>query len=95
VITCADFMTEIGNLLDGEVAAEVRLQLEGHLSHCQSCQVLYDSARKTVRIVTDSGSFDLSEDASRSIAAKIMARLRETKVNTEPEPNSPRIALDP
>jgi dihydroneopterin aldolase len=72
-------MTEIGNLLDGEVVAEVRLQLENHLSHCQSCQVLYDSARKTVHIVTDSGSFDLSEAASKSIADKIMARLRSNK----------------
>jgi hypothetical protein len=68
-----------GNLLDGEVAAEVRLQLENHLSHYQSCQVLYDSTRKTLRIVTGSGSFDLPEAASKPIAEKIMARLRGNK----------------
>jgi len=80
-------MTEMGNLLDGEVAAAVRLQLENHLSHCETCQVLYDSARKTLRIVTDSGSFDLPEAASRPIAEKIMARLRETRVNTNRDPD--------
>jgi anti-sigma factor RsiW len=81
-------MTEMGNLLDGEVAAAVRLQLESHLSHCETCQVLYDSARKTVKIVTDCGSFDLPEAASKPIADKIMARLRETRVNIKTDPNT-------
>jgi predicted anti-sigma-YlaC factor YlaD len=72
-------MEEMGNLLDGEAASEVRLQLENHLSHCQSCQVLYDSSRKTLQIVTDSGSFDLPESLSRPIAAKIMTKLRGNK----------------
>ena len=81
-------MTEMGNLLDGEVAAAVRLQLQNHLDHCETCQVLYDSARKTVKIVTDSGSFDLPEAASKPIAEKIMARLRETRVNIKPDSNT-------
>ncbi len=58
MIRCEDFITELGNLLDNEVAAEIREQLEAHLAHCKTCQVLYDSTRKTLRIVTDSGSFE-------------------------------------
>jgi predicted anti-sigma-YlaC factor YlaD len=77
VISCADFMAAIGDYLDGGVAAEIRVQLESHLSHCSTCQVVYDSARKTIRILTDSGSFDLPEAAARPIAMKIMARIRE------------------
>ncbi len=76
MINCSDFMTEIGNYLEGDVAAEVRQQLENHLSHCQTCQVLYDSTRKTLKIVTDSGSFDLPDAALKPITAKIMARIR-------------------
>jgi hypothetical protein len=72
-------MSEIGNLLDGETAAGIRQQLENHLAHCQHCQVLYDSARKSVRIVTESGSFNLPETASKPIAEKIMQRLRASK----------------
>ena len=69
-------MAAIGDYLDGEVAAEVRLQLESHLSHCTTCQVVYDSARKTIKVLTDSGSFDLPEIARKPIAEKIMARIR-------------------
>jgi len=79
LINCADFMAEIGNYLEGDVAEEVRLQLEHHLSHCQTCTVLVDSSRKTLRIVTDTGSFDLPEATFRPIAERIMSRIRETQ----------------
>ena len=79
MINCADFLAEMGNYLDGDVAAEVRVQLEAHLSHCKTCQVVYDSARKTVRVLVDSGSFELPEAASQAVAAKIMAEIRSQK----------------
>jgi hypothetical protein len=72
-------MAEIGNYLEGDVASQVRQQLEEHLSHCQTCTVLVDSARKTLRIVTDAGSFDLPEAAFKPITEQIMARIRETR----------------
>lgn len=76
MITCTDFMAEIGNYLEGEVAAEVRLQLENHLAHCETCHVVLDTARKTVKVVTESGSFALPDAAAKTIAASIMARIR-------------------
>jgi hypothetical protein len=69
-------MAAIGDYLEGDVAAEIRLQLEAHLSHCSTCQVVYDSARKTVRVLTDSGSFDLPEAAAKPITERIMAQIR-------------------
>jgi len=76
MISCADFMAEIGNYLEGDVAEEVRAQLEHHLSHCRSCTVLLDSTRKTLTIVTDTGSFELPETTFRPIAERIMSRIR-------------------
>ena len=76
MITCDEFMAELGSYLEGDVAVEVRQQLESHLSHCQTCEVVFDSTRKTVKIVTDSGSFDLPKAAAKLIKAKIMAAIR-------------------
>jgi len=76
MISCQDFMAELGNYLDGDLAAEVRRRLEQHLAHCKICTVIYDSARKTVRIVTDSESFDLPDEALQPIVEKIMGRIR-------------------
>jgi len=79
MISCSDFMAEIGNYLDGDVAQEVRARLEQHLAHCQSCTVLVDSTRKTLRVVTDAGSFELADAAFAPIASKIMSAIRETE----------------
>jgi len=69
-------MAELGNYMDDTVADEVRIQLEKHLVHCQTCQVIVDSTRKTVRIVTDSGSFDLPDAVLKQITAELMAKIR-------------------
>jgi len=50
--------------------------LELHLSQCRACRVLYDSSRKTLKIVIDSGSFDLPNSVSDPIIDSVMARLR-------------------
>ena len=76
MISCKDFITELGNLLDDNVASEIREQLKLHLAHCNTCQVLYDSTRKTLRIVTDSGSFEYPESIAEPLLNKIMDRIR-------------------
>lgn len=78
MITCDEFITELGSLLDDEVAAVFRQQLESHLAHCRTCQVLYDSTRKTLRIVTESGSFEYPEPIAEPLVEKIMSRIRAT-----------------
>jgi len=79
VISCDEFMAAFGDYLEGDVANELRLQLEAHLGHCRICQVVYDSALKTLKVVTDSGSFDLPEAAARPIKERIMDRIRKEK----------------
>jgi hypothetical protein len=76
MISCQDFINELGDLLDNGVAAEIREQLEAHLAHCKTCQVLYDSTRKTLRVITDSGSFEYPEPITEDLVEKVMARIR-------------------
>ena len=76
MISCQDFITELGNLLDDDVALEIREQLQAHLAHCNTCQVLYDSTRKTLRIVTESGSFDYPGQIAEPVISRIMDRIR-------------------
>ena len=76
MFSCEEFLAELGNYVDGEVEAEIRRQLEAHLTQCRTCQVLYDSTQRTLKILTESGSFKLSEGLSDAMVAKIMARIR-------------------
>ena len=76
MITCDEFFAEFGDYLENRVPPEVRHELELHLSQCRACHVLYDSTRKTVKIVTDSSSFELPKDVADSITDSVMAKIR-------------------
>jgi hypothetical protein len=76
MITCEEFLLEFGEYLENRVSPEVRKELELHVSQCRVCQVLYDSTCKTVKIVTESVSFDFPKSVSDPIIDRVMARLR-------------------
>jgi predicted anti-sigma-YlaC factor YlaD len=85
VFSCDEFMAELGNYLDDQVAMELRRQLDEHLGHCRTCQVVYDSARKTLRIVTDSQVFDVPPGVSESLVSRIMSRIRSGETEHSPD----------
>jgi len=76
MITCDEFFAEFGDYLENRVPPEVRQELELHLSQCRACHVLYDSTEKTVKIVTDSRSFELPQSVSDPIIDRVMSKLR-------------------
>jgi hypothetical protein len=76
MLTCAEFLTDFGDYLEDAASPEIRAKLQEHLHDCKSCQVIVDSTRKTIRIVTDSGSFTLAADKVEPIVKEVMARIR-------------------
>ena len=76
MISCDEFLAEFGDYLENRISLEVRQQLELHLSQCRTCHVVYDSTRKTLKIVTESSSFELPQNVSEAILDRIMAKLR-------------------
>jgi hypothetical protein len=76
MITCEEFFAEFADYLEDQVSPEVLEELELHLSQCRACQVLCDTSRKTVKIVTESGSFELPHSVSDPIIDCVMAKLR-------------------
>jgi hypothetical protein len=79
MITCDEFLSEFGDYLENQVSPEIREELELHLSQCRACRVLCDSSRKTIKIVTESSSFELPQSVSDPIIERVMAKLRETR----------------
>ena len=76
MITCDEFLAEFADYLENKVSPEVRQELELHLSQCRACHVLYDSSRKTIKIVSESNSFELPEKVFDPIIDRVMSKLR-------------------
>jgi hypothetical protein len=76
MITCEEFFAEFADYLENQVSSEVRQELDLHLSQCRACHVLYDSSRKTIKIVSESNSFELPQKVFDPIIDRVMSRLR-------------------
>jgi len=76
MITCEEFFAEFADYLENQVSPEVRQELELHLSQCRACHVLYDSSRKTIKIVSESNSFELPQKVFDPIIDRVMSKLR-------------------
>jgi hypothetical protein len=76
MITCDEFFAEFADYLENQVSPEVRQELELHLSQCRACHVLYDSSRKTIKIVSESNSFELPQKLFDPIIDRVMSKLR-------------------
>jgi len=76
MITCEEFFAEFADYLENQVSPEVRQELELHLSQCRACHVLYDSTLKTVKIVSESNSFELPQNVFDPIIDRVIAKLR-------------------
>ena len=82
MFSCEDVRAALSDYVDGDVSPDLRRELERHLSECRTCQVLYDTTRKTLQIVTNAGSFEVPEAASERLVTKIMSRLTATRPST-------------
>jgi hypothetical protein len=90
MISCADSLTQLSDYVEGDVADELRLQLEMHLSHCRSCTVLVDSTRKTIRILTDADCFWPPENVCSVMSERIIGRIQKRVVVNNEELSSVR-----
>jgi predicted anti-sigma-YlaC factor YlaD len=76
MLSCAEFLEEFGDYLDEVAEPGLKTRLEEHLHECKTCQVIIDSTRKTIEIITDSDSFNLSPAAVEPLVQEIMERVR-------------------
>ena len=75
MFSCEDVRALLGTDLDSDVSPDLRRQLEQHLAECRTCQVLYNTVRKSLQIVTDVGTLDVPEDVSERLVRRIMSSL--------------------
>ena len=75
MFSCEDVRAALGDYIDGDVSPNIRGELDRHLAECRTCRVLYDTTRKTLRLVTDIGSFEVPEVVSERLINRIMSGL--------------------
>lgn len=71
MLDCKHVLAELSNYLDGEVPPELKRLLEEHLAKCHRCSLVYNTTRKTLKIVTDSGAFEVPLETHARLRARV------------------------
>jgi PAS domain S-box-containing protein len=77
VFNCEALREALADLLDGDVDPRIRREVEAHLADCAACRLLYDSARKTLAVVSATGAYELPAALSERLVGRILQTVLE------------------
>jgi anti-sigma factor RsiW len=77
LVNCKKAIKELSGYLDGELDAALKQTLEAHLTYCNHCHAVYDSAKKTIELYCDGKLFALPEDVRTRLHEALKRRCQQ------------------
>ena len=75
LLTCKDFLKELGDYLDESVDAKAKNELEQHISECPNCWVITDTTKRTVQIYKGMEPLPIPEDVQSRLMAALEKKM--------------------
>jgi anti-sigma factor RsiW len=75
-VNCKKVIHELTSYLDGVLDANMRGDLELHLSRCTDCRIVVDTCRKTIQVFCNSEPIPLPEDVRQRLHTALIERFR-------------------
>jgi anti-sigma factor (TIGR02949 family) len=75
LLTCKEFLHELGEFLDDSVDAEIRAKLERHVSECPNCWVIVDTTKKTLQVYKGMEPQEIPDDIRNRLMAALQRKM--------------------
>lgn len=75
-MTCTEFLALLDELIDDEISAQTRTQMQEHLKGCEHCEVTLSTTRKTIEIYRSHEVYELPNSVRERLHAAIIARCK-------------------
>jgi anti-sigma factor RsiW len=75
-VTCTEFLALLDELIDDDVSAQTRSELQVHLNGCEHCEVTLNTTRKTIEIYRSHEVYELPDAVRQRLHDAIMARCK-------------------
>jgi anti-sigma factor RsiW len=74
-LSCEHVITQISNYIDGEISAELRLQVEAHVRGCKHCAAVLEGMSNTLHLLADGRLFELPEGFGERLQNRLAQHL--------------------
>ena len=78
-MTCTEFLAMLDDIIDEQVAAETRAEIERHMKKCGHCEVVVNTTRKTIEIYRSHELYELPTALRERLHTAIMDRCAKAK----------------
>jgi hypothetical protein len=75
-VTCSEFLAQLDDLIDNDVTAALRADLEEHLRGCEHCVITLSTTRKTIEIYRKHELYPLPNDMRERLQKAILDRCK-------------------
>ena len=75
-IDCYEARRELIDYMEGDLAPELRAQIDRHLENCRHCTAVYDGVRNVVRLLGSEGAFELPQGFSQRLYKRLLSRVQ-------------------
>jgi anti-sigma factor RsiW len=79
LLTCKDFLHELSDYLDESIDAELRAQLEKHITECPNCWVIADTTRRTVQIYKGMDPYPVPQEVEQRLMVALEKKMAARK----------------
>lgn len=74
MVTCKDFLRELGEYLDETTDPSTRQALEKHITECPNCWVIFDTCKKTIQVYKGMEPQELPDPVHEKLMKALAAR---------------------
>ena len=74
-MNCQGLIIELTEYLDGDLNANVRVELELHLAKCENCRIVVNTTRQTIEIYCNAEPAPLPEEVRGRLHDALVKRL--------------------
>ena len=75
-MTCSEFLAQLDDLIDNDVSAALRADLDEHLKGCEHCVVTLSTTRKTIEIYRRHELYPLPNEMRDRLQKAILANCK-------------------
>ncbi len=78
MVTCKDFLRELGDYLDENTDPALRAELDRHINECPNCWVVLDTTQKTINVYKGMDAQPLPEHLKAKLMDAVARRCSHT-----------------
>ena len=78
-MTCTEFLAMLDDVIDQQIAADMRAEIERHMKKCEHCEVVFNTTRKTIEIYQSHEIYELPTTLRDRLHAAIMDKCAKVK----------------